>query len=196
MQLRVNHMNKKGFTLVEMLVAVAIFTLVMLIATASIFTIVAANKKAQSLKSVMDNLSFALDSMTRNVRTGYAYNCATVSSGSPVKVIGDCPAGDPGFEFTTTQVTCSPVPSCYPQVYYYLWNGQIWQNETDWTGGALPITAAEINISSLNFILIGSVSGDRMQPRVILDVIGGAGTTTTASQFKIQTTLSQRQIDS
>lgn len=175
--------KKKGFTLIEMLVAVAIFTFVMLITTSSIFTIIAANKKAESLKSVMDNLGFALDSMTRNIRTGSGYNCASVSG-------GDCAIGANSFYFTSSQVSGSPT------VEYYLSGGRIWQNESDWTTGALPITAAEINVSILQFILIGSAAHDGLQPRLIMTVIGSAGTSTTATQFKIQTTLSQRQIDS
>lgn len=175
---------RKGFTLVEMLVSVAIFTFVMLIATASIFTIVNANKKAESLKSVMDNLNFALESMTRNIRTGSAYNCSSASG-------GDCLAGGTAFYFTSSQESGSPV------VEYYLSNGQIMENEpytSGWT--PLPITAAEIHISTLEFYLIGSAARDGLQPRVIMSVIGSAGTSTTATQFRIQTTLSQRQIDS
>ena len=174
--------KKKGFTLIEMLVAVAIFTFVMLITTSSIFTIIAANKKAESLKSVMDNLGFALDSMTRNIRTGSTYSC----TGTPYT---DCLGGATSFYFVSSQVSGSPT------VEYYLSGGRIWQNESDWTGGALPITAAEINISTLYFYLIGSNLHDGLQPRLIMNVIGSAGTSTTATQFKIQTTLSQRQID-
>jgi prepilin-type N-terminal cleavage/methylation domain-containing protein len=182
------HFSKKqrGFTLVEMLVSVAIFTFVMLIATASIFTIVAANKKAESLKSVMDNLDFALESMTRNIRTGSSYNCGSQAG-------GDCTSGASSFYFTSSQ---SPnCPGSCPIVGYSLSGGQIIQSESDWTA-PLPITAAEIHISTLNFILVGSAARDGLQPRVIMTVIGSAGTSSTATQFKIQTTLSQRQIDS
>lgn len=173
--------QEKGFTLVEMLVSVAIFTLVMLIATSSIFTIVASNKKAESLKSVMDNLSFALESMTRNIRTGSNYFCVDTS--------GNCPGGDSDFRFTSNQ-------SNGAQIEYSLSNGQIMEYESDWgTNVAVPITASEINVTNLKFYLVGA-GKDGLQPRVLMTVIGTAGTSTSETEFNIQTTLSQRQIDS
>jgi len=181
---------QKGFTLIEMLVSVAIFTFVMLIATSAIFTIVAANKKAESLRSVMDNLNFALESMTRNIRTGSAYSCL---SGGPTGGvgIGNCTNGESGFEFTSNQ-------SNNAEIQYYLPSsgqnsGQIM--EVQGIGSAVPITASEIKISSLEFYLVGS-GKDGLQPRVLMTVIGAAGVGSTQTQFKIQTTLSQRQIDS
>jgi len=182
-----SHFSKRdtvrGFTLVEMLVSVAIFTFVMLIATAAIFTVVAANKKTESLKSVMDNLDFALESMTRNIRTGYGYAC--VDTGT------NCPNGDTAFTFTPTQ-------SGYKTTEYSISNGSIMEQDQQTNGSwnsAFAITAQEINVSVLKFYLVGS-GKDALQPRVLMTVIGSAGTSTTATQFKIQTTLSQREIDS
>ncbi len=67
--------NKKGFTLIEMLVAVALFALVMLISTATIFSIIGGNKKAQAINAVSNNLNFAIESMVRDIKTGYGYSC-------------------------------------------------------------------------------------------------------------------------
>ena len=178
--------EQKGFTLIEMLVSVAIFTFVMLIATSSIFTIVTANKKAESLRLVMDNLDFALESITRNIRTGNAYSCLSGGS-SGGSEIGNCSQGATGFEFVSNQ-------SNGASIEYYLSNGKIMEDETGWSN-PVSITAAEIQIYSLEFYLIGS-GKDMLQPRVLMTVIGTAGTSTTQTQFKIQTTLSQRQIDS
>ena len=113
----------------------------MLITTSSIFTIIAANKKAESLKSVMDNLGFRLlDSMTRNIstvrRTVHGYS-------------GPLTASVARLVFIWFQSSFGS-----PTVEYYLSGGRIWQNESDWTGGALPITAAEINVGLFTFILL------------------------------------------
>lgn len=164
-----------------MLVSVSIFTLVMVITTSSIFTIIASNKKAESLRSVMDNLDFALESMSRNIRTGSAYQCVDTN--------GDCPGGDSAFRFASNQ-------SVGVTVEYFLSNGSIMENDSNWSSGALAITASEIHISSLEFYLIGSAARDGLQPRVLISVFGTAGSGSTQTQFKIQTTLSQRQIDS
>jgi len=180
--------KRGGFTLIEMLVSVSIFTLVMLIATSAVFTIVASNKKAESLKSVMDNLNFALENMTRNIRTGSNYSC--VDTG------GNCPGGDTSFSFTPNQSTDETIE-------YSISNGQIMETDQlangSWTS-PYALTASEISVTKLEFYLVGSggqgTFGAGLQPRVLMTVIGTAGTSTTATQFKIQTTLSQRQIDS
>jgi len=180
--------RKKGFTLIEMLVSVSIFTLVMLIAVSAVFTIVASNKKAESLKSVMDNLDFALESMTRNIRTGSTYTCLTVGGGGSISTVGNCPGGDPGFQFLSNQNGVT--------IDYYLYNGQVMEDETGWPA-PVSITAPEINISILNFYLVGSnqgAGGVGLQPHVLMTVIGTAGVSGTQTQFRIQTTLSQRQI--
>ena len=67
--------NQRGFTLVELLVSVFLFSIVMTISMGALLVLLDANQKGQGVQTVMSNLSFAIDSMTRNVRTGYAYNC-------------------------------------------------------------------------------------------------------------------------
>ena len=61
--------KNKGFTLVEMMVSVAIFALVLVVVLGAIITIIDTNRKAQALSSVMNNLNFAVESMTRSVKT-------------------------------------------------------------------------------------------------------------------------------
>src|SRR3989338_4304258 len=65
----------RGFTLVETIVATALFTVVMLIAVGSLLSIVSVNRKAQALHLVMNNLNVALDGMVRAIRTGSNYYC-------------------------------------------------------------------------------------------------------------------------
>lgn len=67
--------NKKGFTLIEMMVSLAIFSVVAVIAAGALLRIVDSNRKAQSIQSAMSNLNFALESMTRELRQGTKYYC-------------------------------------------------------------------------------------------------------------------------
>jgi prepilin-type N-terminal cleavage/methylation domain-containing protein len=67
----------KGFTLVEIMVATSIFMIVMLIAIGSLMTASDDAKKSQALQSAMDNVNFAMDSMTRSLRMGTNYSCIT-----------------------------------------------------------------------------------------------------------------------
>ena len=70
---------KKGFTLVEMMVSMAIFAVVAMVAAGALIRIIDANKKAQSIQTAMTNLNFALESLSREMRTGTKYQCGAGS---------------------------------------------------------------------------------------------------------------------
>ena len=67
--------SDKGFTLVEMIVAVALFAVVMLISVGTLLALVGANRKAQALQSVINNLNITLDGMVRAIRMGGNFHC-------------------------------------------------------------------------------------------------------------------------
>jgi prepilin-type N-terminal cleavage/methylation domain-containing protein len=66
-----------GFTLIEMIVSLAVFSIVVTITVGALLVLVGTNQQLQDEQSVMTNLSFALDSMTREIRTGTHYFCET-----------------------------------------------------------------------------------------------------------------------
>ena len=67
--------NNHGFTLIEMIVSLGIFAVVAVIALGALVQIISANKKAQTLLATMTNMNFALDAMSREIRTGTGYYC-------------------------------------------------------------------------------------------------------------------------
>jgi type II secretory pathway pseudopilin PulG len=58
-----------------MIVALAVFSVVVTISVGALLSLIATNGQLQSERTVMTNLSFALDSMTREIRTGTGYYC-------------------------------------------------------------------------------------------------------------------------
>lgn len=79
-----------GFSLIEMIVSLAIFAVVITMAVGSLLVLIANNQKLQEEQSVMTNLAFAMDAMTREIRTGYSYVCLSASSeNSPVFIGGE-----------------------------------------------------------------------------------------------------------
>lgn len=183
--------NNKGFTLVEIMVAISIFTLVMFISTGAIFSIIDANRKSQSLRSVMDNLNYTLEAMTRTIRFGTNYHC-DITQGS-ISVPSDCLSGASSIAVTN---------SSGGQVRYRLMSGRI-ERSTD--GGATysRLTSADVTVTSLLFGVSGSASytsegaGPYYQPKVVVVVSGYVGAKPTSqSTFTLQTLVSQRIIDS
>lgn len=66
---------RRGFTLVELMVSVGLFSVVMTVSIGTLLVMVDVNAKAQALYSSTSNLSFALDTISRELRTGYDYYC-------------------------------------------------------------------------------------------------------------------------
>lgn len=106
---------KKGFLLIEMLVAVGIFTVVMLISITAVLSILDVNKKNQSMKSVINNLNLAINGIAKNLTVSKGYYCGIATDpyphgASPNDYIGDnadCPTlngvnSEPGDAITMT----------------------------------------------------------------------------------------------
>ena len=67
--------NRNGFTLIELMVSISIFMMIMLVAMSSLFVALDASKRARALRYAMDNVNFAMDSMSRSLRMGTNYSC-------------------------------------------------------------------------------------------------------------------------
>lgn len=166
------------------MVSVTMFTLVMLVATSSVFAIVESNKKSHSLKSVMTNLNFALESMMRDIRVGSEYQC---DGGS------DCNGGSV-FSFKSNRdINESGTYDSNDRVEFRELNQRI--QKSILAGDVSYITAEEIRIDSMDFYLIGAGVADGKQPKVVISIKGSSGTGQTRSEFNIQTTVSQRVLD-
>ena len=190
--------KKNGFTLVELLVSVALFSIVMTVAISAILNIVDVNRKAQSLKSVMNNLNFSVESITRTMKTCSSYSLtgsACGSNGSDDITIGDA-------ILTDDTGAIRNVNGHLPWVRYKrtvdLSNNHGRIQKTDEFGSSDYITASEIDIQKLCFYVFGQNVGDNIQPRVFM-VLQGVGIDPqkkTSTDFSLQTTVSQRLIDS
>ena len=69
----------KGFTLVETMVSIALFLIIVTAGMSALLNASALQQKSQDMRSIMDNLSFIMEEMSRNLRTGYDYHCFTSS---------------------------------------------------------------------------------------------------------------------
>jgi prepilin-type N-terminal cleavage/methylation domain-containing protein len=179
-----NKQNNKGFTLVEMIVSVALFSIVIIVAIGGILTIIDANRKSQTLTLVMNNLNFALEVMTRNIKT--ADPRSLVKSTKSFTVGGDTVDGIPYFSLTNQdddKIT-----------YFYYSDDDISGSIYRIVGEgpiAYPIIPEEVVIEDFDF----DVTNDD-QPRIVLKIEGYAEVTErTRSDFTVQTTVSPRRLN-
>jgi prepilin-type N-terminal cleavage/methylation domain-containing protein len=185
--------QKKGFTLVELLVATGVFVAIMTVSLGSVVSILDAGRKARSLKSVMTNLNFTVEAMSREIKFGTNYYCgvSTVFPPTPQNCTGQNMAPQPSISFVSSEDV---------NIVYQLVGTQI-QKSIDGGVTFLGVTAPEVVIQDLKFFVFNSspqtqAPADNAQPRVIILIRGYAGNRPSSqSNFILQTTVSQRVPD-
>lgn len=171
----------KGFTLIELMVAVSIFIIVMTISMSSILGAFDADRKSRSLKTVLNNLNLAVESMSKEMRFGKNYHCG--SSGT-ITEPQSCSLGDNLISFLSSDDV---------QITYRL-NGTTIEKQVG-TEGFIDLTAPEIIVDDLSFYVLGAETGDSLQPKVLIKIMGHAGENKGRSDFTLQTLVSQRTLD-
>ncbi|MCW9054436.1 MAG: type II secretion system GspH family protein [Candidatus Pacebacteria bacterium] len=185
--------KQRGFTLIEIMVAVALFAVVMTISIGALLSLVEANRKAQALNSIKDNLNFALENMSRNMRAGTTYHCSTNTLvPSDLDSPEDCASG--GVLVAFEKFDGDPADPGDQVVYRFVAN----RIEKSVDGGStfIPITASEVVIEDMKFYVVGTTQGDTKQPRIVMTIQGSAGVSArTVTNFNLQSTISQRVLD-
>lgn len=196
-----DHFNKKknsaegGYTIVELLVGVALFTSIVMATSAALLSVVASHRKTIALRSSVDNLSAAVESITRGIKTGHSYHCQISAPVSNAETPGDCSGGGSLIAFEKQDGARGNAADQI--VYYYDAAGKrILRSQN---GGAtyLPVTAPSVSIDYVRFFVVGTaLDPDMVQPRVTVVIRGSAGIDLRArSFFNVQTTVSQRRPD-
>jgi type II secretory pathway pseudopilin PulG len=190
-----------GFSLVEMLVAIGIFMTIATIAISSLISIIGANKKAQLIKTTIDNVTFAVENMSKDMRMGTDYKCSI--NGTYVNDTAACSAGSESASY---------INSSRNVVTYKFYDsgdkkGSLTRTETcvhnpsSSSCGEQDLISPDsnVNISDIKFFVLGAdnesnpVASSRTQPRVIITASGQIAVTgSAATSFNLQTSVSQR----
>ena len=164
--------ENSGFTLVELMIASGLFIILISIATGAFINTLRTQRIITNLSESLNNTSFAIEQIAREVRVGFGFD-----------------NGGNTLEFTNSSGN---------DVVYSLknnsdGNGDGQGIERCEEGVCRMITAPEVNISNLEFILQGDLEGDREPPRVtiLISVMGEKGI-----KVNMQTTISSRILDS
>jgi type II secretory pathway pseudopilin PulG len=183
-----------GFTLVEMIVAIGVFMISVIIIVGSLISLNNASRKARTERIAMDNLSAAIDSISRSVRMGTSFHCGCGDPTTP---------GDTTFPATPRDC---PLVYLFPndtggdrclafkgqggdQIIFRFFNGRIQRSIN--AAPYLDMTAPEITITNLKFYLRGSAQGD--QPVISMMMRGASGVKKTiVTDFHLQTTVVPR----
>lgn len=175
-----NMNTHRGYTLLELIVSIGLFSLAMLLVMGAYLMLISFDRRARATNELVTNLNFALESMSRNVRTGTQYSCNSSGNG-----------------------TCSQLSfrdSQNQQVTYLLRSdgtlGQCSGTSSCTSASASSITDPRITVSTLTFYVRGVGTGDGVQPQVTFTIKGSMPTDPgKTSDFVIQTGATQRLID-
>jgi prepilin-type N-terminal cleavage/methylation domain-containing protein len=199
--------KKKGFTLVEMMVAIAVFSLVMVAAMSALLNVIDANAKARAIKSAINNISFALDGISKDMRMGTDYACGTLSVVSE-PVSKDCSDGNTDIiKYRSHRAYYNSGTGEYGYAYYKFAANQIWEclekSGVSCASAAsptyYPVTSLDVKLNKVTFYVLGVTDSTRAegngktQPRMIITVSGEAGIKEKVkTTFDLQTSISQR----
>lgn len=154
-----------GFTMIELLVGIAVFALAITIALGLLMAGLRSQRKSIAIQNVSDNARYLIGFMAKEIRMS-GFNAVDgeitqLNIAHPVN-------GSVTYRFTGTQI---------------LRNNQ-------------PINSDEVQIDG-RFFIDGKAAGDNQQPKVtIVMKVKTTGTKTEEqAEIKLQTTLSQRELD-
>lgn len=185
-----------GFTLVEMMVAIAVFSVVMVAAMSALLNVIDANNKARAIKTAINNVNFALEGISKDMRMGTDYTCGDeiCSPGGNASIKyrsnrADFESGDSGpKKFAHYKFEAPQILECLEK------NNINCGANSDYQ----PITSSEVTLTSVKFYVLNddlATTDVIEQPRVIIAIRGKAGPSNKEklqTTFDLQTSVSQR----
>lgn len=191
-----------GFTLIEVMISIGLFSVIMIVGITAILGVNNTYRKSRTMRSAIDNLSFVMEDMARNIRLGSSYRCLNSSNISPIDIEDalDSPGG----------VSCKGIalePFWNPirndpgdQIIYYIDGGEesIFKSLEGDLSTSLPMNSADLRIdaSTSGFTIFGATTDiDGEQPSVLIILNGTVDVGGNSTAFNLQTTVSQRLLD-
>lgn len=185
--------NKSGVSLIELIAAVAIFAFLILMATQIFKMAVDGQRGSISAQNVQENMRYAIEKMSKEIRMAQISNqdCESIFSPQPAAIykVYNTAESNTKFYFKDKDGQC---------VAYYLENNRLKITVGTAPGVTNYITPEKIQISNLKFFIVDDLIGDfhTKQPYVtmVMDV-KASGSIMHEQKMKIQMTMSSRYYD-
>ncbi len=182
--------ENRGFTIIETMIAISIFLIVVTIGMGALLNANLLHKKSQDMRSILDNMSFIMEDMSRNLRTGSNYNC---NNGFVPGATNDCSSGGVLAFTKALEGTWAYKVEASDGVLYNI------SKSIDGGNSWVILNPPEVVINSISgFTVIGAEPppGNTQQPFVTIRLVGQIkGQNNVITPFSLQTSVSQRLID-
>lgn len=181
--------KKKGFTLIELIVSVALFSIILTTALGALLMVIDANRQAKAIKLVVNNLNLAMEGMSRELRVGSNFCEFDNGTNSPDPTCNTSSNGSDVIYFTTDRGDESSL---------FQLQGTAVERRLGPAGPgntALQLTGSDVEVDALRFYIRGVGYGDSVQPSVVVMMNGHINQADQVVEFNVQSTVSQRKLE-
>jgi len=194
-----------GYTIIETMISVSLFLIIVMVGMNTLLNANLLHQKSQDMRSILDNLSFIMEDMSKNLRTGSDYYCITGTDN--LAAVNTAKSGQScwGIAFEPSGGNVGSNPS--DQWVYYIGTNGIDSNIRIFKSVQGPymqssfiqLTSDEVVLDPVSgFSVLGAESpatGDQQQPFVTIRLVGTITSKGVVTPFSLQTSVSQRNID-
>ncbi len=185
--------KNRGFTLIEMMVSVAIFAIVVTSGMGALTMILKSYRYSQSEKKSADSLSYVLENMTREIRLGHNYFAGVNLNGLTTEesysdMINTSDGSLIGFNASDNR----------GYIIYHIKDEQIWKKFIRENGDTtdFPLTdKSQVIIDSARVTVMNTDKDDMKQPLVWIQLSASVPNKNTNNKKIVQTLVSQRDLD-
>jgi Tfp pilus assembly protein PilW len=189
--------KESGYTIIETMIAVSLFIIIVMAGMGALLNADLLHQKSQNMRSLLDNLSFVMEDMGRNLRTGYGYHCIS-SGGAEISLGANAPLSGQNCWGIAFEPTLGGNQWAYEVVTQGASSFVVRSTDNGSTWTQLTPDEAIIDTTASNFSILGAEppsAGDNQQPLATIHLVGKIIYKNVITPFSLQTSVSQRLID-
>ncbi len=212
-ELRIKKNKNTGYTIIETMIAVSLFLVIIMTGMGALLNANLVHEKSRDMRSIMDNLSFVMEDIGRNLRTGTNYRCysdwnQSEAQDSDLNTSRSCDSGraivfEEAYGFTPASPSPNADPNGTDQWAYKIETadgGDTYDISKSTDGGLIwtQLNPEEVDLSSVSgFSVLGAEppGGNEQQPFVTIRLVGTIFYKNVETPFSLQTSVSQRVLD-
>jgi Tfp pilus assembly protein PilW len=198
-----NKLTSGGYTIIETMIAVSLFLIVVMSGMGAVLNANLLHQKSGDMRSIIDSMSFVMEDMSRNLRTGYNYRCISNITDLDSSNVSIPKSGSSCWGIAFESASGNNLDANDQWVYYIGTNGlnpavRIFRSTVGPHNNSsiyTELTPDEISIDpASSFAVLGAepLPGNSQQPFVNIKLVGQITFKNTTTPFSLQTSVSQR----